>query len=87
MVDGDEQLSIEAKRAAWWCRFYAQQRGVSLDAFAVYAKVGRSSITQMASRAPSLRTLSSIAAYLGVQVRDLLRDIPADAGEEGLDDE
>ena len=72
----DEQLRIEAQRAAYWCRWYADQRGISLDALAVYSGVGRTSIMEMANRAPSLRTLSSIAKYLGIQVRDLLQDMP-----------
>lgn len=78
MASADEQLVTEVERADWWCRHYARERGLSLDAFAVYSGVGRSSITQMKNRAPSLRTLSSIAAFLGVQVRDLLQDIPED---------
>jgi len=76
MANPDKQLLVEAKRAAYWCRAYAAERGISLDALAVYAGVGRSSITRMAHRAPSLRTLSSIAAYFDVQVSDLLKPIP-----------
>lgn len=80
MADEDErprdQLALEVQRADHWCRYYAAQRGLSLEAFAAAAGVGRSSITQMRNRSPSLRTLSLIAEYLGVQVRDLLMDLP-----------
>lgn len=72
----DDQLSIEVNRAAYWCRHYATERGMSLEGFAAAAGIGRSSITQMRHRYPSLRTLSQIARFLGLQVRDLLRDIP-----------
>lgn len=85
MSEADDQLSLEVSRAAWWIRYYTRQKGISLDALAVYAKVGRSSVTQMRNRAPSLRTLSTIAVYLGVQVKDLLQAIPSDKRDEGLE--
>lgn len=76
MATTEEQLRIEATRAAWWCRHYARERGLSLDKLAAFSNVGRNSVVDMANRAPSLRTLSAVAAYLGVQVMDLLRPIP-----------
>jgi len=78
-MTADDQLREEARRAAWWCRWYADQRGISLDKLAAFSDVGRNSIIEMANRAPSLRTLSSVAHDLGVQVRDLLKDIPEGA--------
>lgn len=77
MANAEEQLQIESARAAWWCRHYARERGLSLDKLAAFSNVGRTSIVEMGrKRAPSLRTLSAVAAYLGVQVMDLLRPIP-----------
>lgn len=78
----DDQLAIEVRRADFWCRYHASIRGMSLEGFAAAAGVGRSSITQMRHRSPSLRTLSQIAEYLGCQVRDLLQEIPEGGVEE-----
>ena len=79
MATADEQLRIEANRAAFWVRHYAREHTLSLNALAVYAGVGASSISQMKNRAPSLRTLSAIAAYLGIQVGDLIKPTPDEA--------
>lgn len=75
-MEPDAHLRREAERAAYWVRHYAAERGLTLDALAVHAGLGRNSIVSMAKRAPSLRTLSQIACYLGLDVRDLLQDIP-----------
>lgn len=83
MATGEEQLRIESARAAWWCRYYARERGLSLDKLAAFSNVGRNSVVDMANRAPTLRTLSAVAAYLGIEVMELLRPIPDEAGGPG----
>lgn len=78
--DPDEVLRREAERASYWVRRLAKERGLSLEGLAYEAGVARTSVTELWKRAPTLRTISRIAAYLEVDVRDLLRDIPADEG-------
>lgn len=70
------QLDVEVARATYWVRWHAQRRGISLDQLAVYSRLGRSSVVQMGERAPTLRTLASIAWYLEISVADLLKPIP-----------
>lgn len=82
MATADEQLEEEVRRADYWVRWHASRLGLSFDAFAVYAGVGRSSVADLRNRYPSLRTLSAIAAYLGVDVMDLLKPIP-DGDDKG----
>lgn len=75
-VNADELLDIEVERAAYWIRRAATERTLSLDQIAIFAGVSRSSVVQMGKgRNPTLRTLASVAAYLGCEVRDLLRPI------------
>lgn len=78
--EAEQTLRREAARAAWWVRWHAKERGISLDQLAVYSGLGRTSITEMKTRNPSLRTLACVATFLGVDVRDLLQDIPKDEG-------
>lgn len=79
-MNADELLDIEVERAAYWIRKAATERTLSLDQIAIFAGVSRSSVVQMGKgRNPTLRTLASVAAYLGCEVRDLLRPIPPGA--------
>lgn len=77
-MTADDHLREESRRAAYWTRRYASERGLSLDKLAAFSDVARNSIIEMERRAPTLRTLSSVAHYLGIKVRDLLQDIPED---------
>ncbi len=82
MASATEQTDIECERVAFWIRWYAGQRGLSLDKLAAYSDLGRNSVIEMGrKRIPNLATLASVAAFLGVQVRDLLRDIPPDGSD------
>lgn len=75
-------MQLETARAAYWVREHAQRRSLSLDQLAIYSGLSRSSILQMGKdRVPSLRTLCHIAAYLDIEVRDLLQPMPGEAAE------
>lgn len=75
-MSGDEQTDLEAQRAAYWVRWHAEQRGLSLDKVAAFSGVGRTSVVEMGKRSPTLRTLACVAAFYGIQVRDLLKNMP-----------
>lgn len=75
-MTGDEQIELETQRAAYWVRRYAEERNLSLDKLAAFSGLGRNSVVELGKRAPNLRTLANVAAYLGIDVRDLLKPIP-----------
>lgn len=83
MATPDERLADTVKRIDYWIRWHAKRLDLSLDAFAVNARVGRSSVARIRDRAPNLRTLSTIAAFLDVDVMDLLMPIPDEDGKGG----
>lgn len=78
-MDADGQLDEEVHRAVFWIRKAAAERGLSLEQLAAFSGVSRSSVVQMGKdRRPTLRTLASVAAYIGCEVKDLLMPIPDD---------
>lgn len=80
-MDADQRLEIEVRRAVYWIRKAADDRGLNLDQLAVFSGLSRSSILQMGkNRQPTLRTLAAVAAYLDCEVADLLRPVPSEGG-------
>lgn len=72
-------LREAVQRAAHWVRWHAEARGLTLDELAVYARISRSSVFNInGGRAPNLRTLAYVAAYLGIEIGELLKPIPED---------
>ena len=77
-------LAEDAERAAWWVRKLAKERGISLSDLGPMSGVNRSTMYSLLREAPcTLRTLTYVAATLGVRARDLLADIPE--GPEALE--
>lgn len=72
-MDGDDQTSIEIKRVIHWLDHYAEKTGRTWEQIAVLAGISRSSLYALnRGSAPTLRTLAYVAAYLEVNVCDLL---------------
>lgn len=76
-MTGDEQLGRDVQRLQYWIEHYRAERGYSLEQLAVYAALSRGAVANIrAGRPPSLRTVTYLAATLGVTTADLLAPIP-----------
>lgn len=81
-MDVDEKVELDTKRAAYWLRWNAAERKLSLDQLAIFAGLNRATLYNViGGTAPRLRTLSQFAAYLGIETYTLLLPIPDDAPE------
>ncbi len=83
-VDRDTLLAEDIERAAWWVRKLAKEQGIRLTDLGPTSGVNRSTMFSLLRERPcTLRTLTYVAATLGVRARDLLADIPD--GPEALE--
>lgn len=76
----DDKTRLETKRASYWVRRFADERGVTIDQLAVYAGVSRGAIFTMSrGMPPNLKTLAYLAMFFEVDVCDLLQPIPGES--------
>lgn len=84
-MDAVQKTQLETARASYWVRRLADEREVTVDQLAVHSGISRGAIFNMRKGVPpTLKTLSHLALYFGVDVRDLLQPIPdgVDTGGE-----
>lgn len=81
-MTGDEQTETEIRRVIYWLDHYSTKIDRTWEQVAVLAGISRSSLYALnRGSAPTLRTLAYVAAFLEIDVCDLLRPMPGEGTE------